>query len=122
MCACSSDTDTQHKRRLQRVQEGVRGLSYFFFSSRRRHTRFDCDWSSDVCSSDLWTHPMGTDNAGRDILARVLSGGQISLMVALISTLVSLVIGVSYGATAGYIRSEERRVGKECRSRWSPYH
>src|SRR2546430_13824008 len=28
-------------------------LSLFFFSSRRRHTRFDCDWSSDVCSSDL---------------------------------------------------------------------
>ncbi len=50
-----------------------------------------------------WTHPMGTDNAGRDMLARVLSGGQISLMVALISTLVSLVIGVSYGATAGYL-------------------
>src|SRR5256714_1163026 len=49
------------------------------------------------------THPMGTDNAGRDIMARVLSGGQISLMVALISTLVSLLIGVSYGAVAGYI-------------------
>src|SRR2546430_672828 len=44
-------------------------LFYFFFSSRRRHTRFDCDWSSDVCSSDLatvdehtsvvlsWAHP-----------------------------------------------------------------
>src|SRR2546430_9415943 len=31
----------------------------FFFSSRRRHTRFDCDWSSDVCSSDLW--PGGDD-------------------------------------------------------------
>ena len=45
-----------------------------------------------------WTHPMGTDNVGRDIMARVLSGGQISLMVALISTLVSLLIGVSYGA------------------------
>src|SRR5688572_31574306 len=30
-------------------------LFFFFFSSRRRHTRFDCDWSSDVCSSDL--HP-----------------------------------------------------------------
>src|SRR5256886_13275751 len=28
-------------------------ISAFFFSSRRRHTRFDCDWSSDVCSSDL---------------------------------------------------------------------
>src|SRR2546430_6425530 len=29
-------------------------LFFFFFSSRRRHTRFDCDWSSDVCSSDLF--------------------------------------------------------------------
>jgi len=48
-------------------------------------------------------HPMGTDTLGRDILARVLSGGQISLMVALIATLVSLLIGVSYGATAGYL-------------------
>src|SRR5256886_11841186 len=35
---------------------------FFFFSSRRRHTRFDCDWSSDVCSSDLRVmihQPMG---------------------------------------------------------------
>src|SRR2546427_7394328 len=30
---------------------------FFFFSSRRRHTRFDCDWSSDVCSSDLASSP-----------------------------------------------------------------
>src|SRR2546430_3303619 len=30
---------------------------FFFFSSRRRHTRFDCDWSSDVCSSDLTEVP-----------------------------------------------------------------
>jgi oligopeptide transport system permease protein len=50
-----------------------------------------------------WRHPMGTDSAGRDILARVLSGGQISLMVALIATVVSLLIGVSYGAVAGYV-------------------
>ena len=47
-------------------------------------------------------HLMGTDDAGRDILARVLQGGRISLMVGLISTVVSLIIGVSYGATAGY--------------------
>src|SRR2546430_17335233 len=32
---------------------------FFFFSSRRRHTRFDCDWSSDVCSSDLGSTVMG---------------------------------------------------------------
>src|SRR2546430_3204837 len=31
----------------------------FFFSSRRRHTRFDCDWSSDVCSSDLYARVLG---------------------------------------------------------------
>jgi oligopeptide transport system permease protein len=50
-----------------------------------------------------WSHPMGTDNAGRDQLARVLQGGQISLFVGIISTLVSLLIGVSYGAIAGYV-------------------
>lgn len=49
-----------------------------------------------------WQHPFGTDNAGRDQLARVLQGGQISLFVGIISTLVSLLIGVSYGAIAGY--------------------
>jgi len=50
-----------------------------------------------------WLHPMGTDNAGRDQLARVLQGGQISLFVGVIATLVSLLIGVTYGAIAGYV-------------------
>src|SRR2546430_13133752 len=40
-------------RRRFRILCAAIVLFYFFFSSRRRHTRFDCDWSSDVCSSDL---------------------------------------------------------------------
>src|SRR2546430_4127762 len=36
-------------------------FNLFFFSSRRRHTRFDCDWSSDVCSSDLFTFAIDFD-------------------------------------------------------------
>ena len=53
--------------------------------------------------SPSWAHPFGTDPQGRDLLARVLYGGRISLMVGLISTTVSLVIGVTYGAIAGYL-------------------
>src|SRR2546430_11225542 len=47
-------TDQERDYFMQREHDGV--SSFFFFSSRRRHTRFDCDWSSDVCSSDLLLH------------------------------------------------------------------
>src|SRR2546430_5260487 len=45
----SADND-ECRRMMLHVREQI---LFFFFSSRRRHTRFDCDWSSDVCSSDL---------------------------------------------------------------------
>src|SRR5437764_8966966 len=89
----------------------------FFFSSRRRHTRYIGDWSSDVCSSDLFTvgmkpfrprplvqerlHPHG-EAAGRADRHRLVAAGS--------------------RAPSKISRSEERRVGKECRTRWSPVH
>src|SRR5260370_30092788 len=88
----------------------------FFFSSRRRHTRFKCDWSSDVCSSDLFALLFTFFGvAGLYVMlgADFLAATQLLIYVG--GILVLLLFGVM-------LRSEERRVGKECRSRWSPYH
>ncbi len=51
-----------------------------------------------------WKHPLGTDDLGRDLLARVLYGGRISLAVGLASMLVAIVVGVAVGAIAGISR------------------
>jgi oligopeptide transport system permease protein len=48
-------------------------------------------------------HWLGTDPLGRDLLSRILTGGRVSLAVGLTATLVSLVIGVAYGATSGFL-------------------
>src|SRR3989475_5124321 len=92
----------------------------FFFSSRRRHTRFDCDWSSDVCSSDLFLQ------LWRDRLALTL---MLFVPVAMlfifgwaINTDVKHVPTAVVDLSGSVERSEERRVGKEGRSRWWAYH
>src|SRR5688572_31359429 len=95
-------------------------LLFFFFSSRRRHTRFDCDWSSDVCSSDLssTTRPVSGRLTGLVVLeAEIPDGG------AAIHDLEDDLLELARLPRVHPItRSEERRVGKECRSRWSPHH
>src|SRR5438270_13674987 len=86
------------------VQPILAHLVQFFFSSRRRHTRFDCDWSSDVCSSDLG----------------VLKFNRVQVVPEkLIQCEDAFLYLLQYFRRR--LRSEERRVGKECRSRWSPY-
>src|SRR5690348_18281383 len=90
-------------------------LPFFFFSSRRRHTRWTGDWSSDVCSSDLGaakSHPVRhlppIQSLARMLLSRIgrtktyRQPGPLAILTQLYAP-----------------RSEERRVGKECRSRWS---
>src|SRR5256886_13061114 len=105
----------------------IRGLyrGRFFFSSRRRHTRFDCDWSSDVCSSDL--SPAFRLGCLWQNLNRV--GLLVSSPVAGCSAVTWSPGESERSEDPGRespcwtcARSEERRVGKECRSRWSPYH
>src|SRR5260221_8938898 len=95
-------------------------ILFFFFSSRRRHTRSLCDWSSDVCSSDLST----TDELGR-VTKMVFDtvGRPIKVQAPQLSNGDVAETRRSYDANSNvWARSEERRVGKECRSRWSPYH
>src|SRR5690606_40881875 len=91
------------------ARDGVRHLSFFFFSSRRRHTRFSRDWSSDVCSSDLFGLPLEVEESLAIFLpygAAFADGGEEG--------------GGGDEVEIGRKRSEERRVGKECRARRWP--
>jgi oligopeptide transport system permease protein len=57
-----------------------------------------------------WAHPLGTDELGRDLLTRIMWGARVSLGVGILATAVSLTIGVSYGALAGYLGGRPDRV------------
>src|SRR2546421_7201068 len=98
--------------------------AFFFFSSRRRHTRSDRDWSSDVCSSDLIAVRTDvTDLASVQALAERAFDAFGRVHVLCNNAGVALWGGLETATHRDWQwRSEERRVGKECRSRWSPYH
>src|SRR5256885_13293554 len=95
---------------------------FFFFSSRRRHTRLQGDWSSDVCSSDLRSKASSLvtcSHPSPSFPMRQLSGMKASVNVTSFQSWRPARLMIGRMVTP---RSEERRVGEECRSRWSPYH
>src|SRR5260221_2486065 len=103
----------------------------FIFSSRRRHTISLCDWSSDVCSSDLQRaldkFPVCVIDLVQRAFIRLIEcrwqfvQSTLDTSWEAFAKIVQLTINPSE-PTRDISRSEERRVGKECRSRWSPYH
>src|SRR5690348_17780504 len=87
-------------------------MIFFFFSSRRRHTRWTGDWSSDVCSSDLVLQEPKDRKQEERHRQRVLALGD---------PRDGLHVDRVHGKKdRREPRSEERRVGKECRARWPP--
>src|SRR5437762_11167042 len=110
----------------KRYKEGY----LYFFSSRRWHTRYIGDWSSDVCSSDLRVVGVFAEKGS--------SGGfnnQDDLVVVPITSAWNYLLGgrgrnvqqiyveatSAQATSAATTRSEERRVGKECRSQWARF-
>src|SRR5690606_40595332 len=96
----------------------------FFFSSRRRHTRFSRDWSSDVCSSDLsvaaggagWKYWVGPA-AGLGISCWAVAATDFYLAVITLFLLTAALVHLGMVHGRALVRSEERRVGKEGRGR-----
>src|SRR5207253_6689151 len=97
------DSDLLADERDGEAEGGVTAVRrwFFFFSSRRRHTRWPRDWSSDVCSSDLSPSSSAWCWSTR---FRLRTSSEMNSPVPMKPTELN--------------RSEERRVGKECRSRW----
>src|SRR2546428_4464546 len=91
-------------------------VGMFFFPSRGRHRMSDRVWSSDVCSSDLVT-------SIKPELEKPLVTTSVAVPQQFSPETRMVEVALGTKVPAGLpMRSEERRVGKECRSRWSPYH
>src|SRR5256886_12998169 len=111
------------RRAFVECRESADAVACFFFSSRRRHTRFDCDWSSDVCSSDLLPqHPTGLGGIGgpaqqRPVAVRVARARHPAPVRGRHDLAPRRPCPVGRGGG-----SEERRGGEEGRSRGGPGH
>ncbi len=96
------------------IAEQVLGVMFFFFKQKTAYEMQFGDWSSDVCSSDLNVQ-----------INQKLSERKAKTIYSQRKIDVESVFGIMkpiLSFTRKSVRSEERRVGKECRSRWSPYH
>src|SRR5256886_11783231 len=87
----------------------------FFFSSRRRHTRFDCDWSSDVCSSDLGARDLLCH--ARQMRRRLMLMSMIDLNPRLVGVLLRVELEIMLPGRGG-ARFPSRQIGRaSCRER-----
>src|SRR5689334_24686174 len=113
---------TEEESRVSVTGVNDTGMFFFFFSSRRRHTRWNCDWSSDVCSSDLL--PFGKEQLFRTAEPHFKVISESSGRLDYLETIKQWRKRFGEPSVKKTLmkarRSEERRVGKECRSRWSP--
>src|SRR5438270_12923068 len=82
---------------------------FFFFSSRRRHTRFDCDWSSDVCSSDLDSQVYDREK---------INANPMQLMISLTVMTRAHEESKTKAMRLGHAWAEKRKIGRaSCRER-----
>ena len=110
---------------------------FFFFKQKTAYEIYQCDWSSDVCSSDLEGYGTTTllqyhsflkkvDKNTKDVLRVFSTCGSCLYKRDIVDVPFDpdyfIYAEDTYFSWLLRLRSEERRVGKECRSRWSPYH
>src|SRR3546814_4939317 len=101
---------------------------FFFFKQKTAYEMRISDWSSDVCSSDLFVAVLMTAGMAEIDWEDITVAAPVLITALAMPLTFSIASGIAFGFIAWVAakRSEERRVGKECvstcRSRWSPYH